>query len=420
MMRICLGMKRIWLCLVSVLLLVACSDEIPENPSQKTEGRTVLSYIVSNNGAGGNLDRYLKNNVRDMYAGIARRGENSTLLVYYRPYAGDAMLEYPSILKFVSDGKGTVNGKPALKGDDLTPGKVIAQAEVYPYKEVGHIATDPEVMTRVLKDMVKMAPSASYGLTMGSHATGWLKGKSVEGRAFGDDNGYSIDIPKLAESLENAFNGQKLDYVLFDACMMANAEVAYELKDVAHYCIASALETPVWGFPYAVIMDDLYSNNIDYQRICDETIAFNKSIPGSEWGTYAAIDCSKIQQLADWVKVALDRNKTVLNSGFDGAVLQYGTGSFKFFSYDVVDFFYNLEGEKSAELAALMNQLVVAKSCLSGDEHSFGNIVIEEDRFCGIGMYFPYRYGKEKWDTYYENSIAWSKAVDWAKYRQLQ
>ena len=37
-------------------------------------------------------------------------------------------------------------------------------------------------------------------------------------------------------------NPQKFDFVLFDACMMGCAEVYYELKDAARYCIASVLD----------------------------------------------------------------------------------------------------------------------------------------------------------------------------------
>lgn len=412
-----IDMKRLWLYLVSVMLLAACSDEIPENPDVKITGRTVMSYIVSNNKAGVNLDRYLKNNVRDMYKGIANRGKASTLLVYYRPCDGDPLIEYPSILKFVSDGRGKVNGKPALRGENLTVAKVIAQAEVHQYKEAGHVATDRKVMARVLKDMVALAPADSYGLAMGSHATGWMPGKSVPARAFGDDNKYSIDIPELAKVLEEAFSGRNLDYVLFDACMMANAEVAYELRNVANYCIGSALETPVDGFPYADIMDELLSDDVDYQEICDLTIAYNEKSPSTDWGTYAAIDCSKMSLLADWVKMALKTNQSKLNSGFERKVMQYGTGDFTNYSFDIVDFFNVLEGSKSPELKALMDDVVVGKSCLAGNEHSLGNIVIDEDRFCGIGMYFPYRNNNVRWDRYFETSIAWAKAVEWSNYR---
>ena len=120
------------------------------------------------------------------------------------------------------------------------------------------IATDPAVMEEVFTDMQKIAPSDSYGLILGSHATGWMKGNSVQSKAFGDDGGYNIDIPDLANVLKKSFS-EKLDFVLFDACMMGNAEVGYELKDVTSHCIASVMETPVYGFPYDQILPYLYT-----------------------------------------------------------------------------------------------------------------------------------------------------------------
>ena len=51
-----------------------------------------------------------------------------------------------------------------------------------------------------------------------------MKGNSVQSKAFGDDGGYNIDIPDLANVLKKSFS-EKLDFVLFDACMMGNAVI---------------------------------------------------------------------------------------------------------------------------------------------------------------------------------------------------
>ena len=400
---------------MSLLLLVSCSDEIPENPVVKDAGRTVLAYIVSNNKAGGNLDADLKKNVCDMYKGLVANKKASNLLVYYRPYPNDESLENPSILKFASDGKGHINGKPALVDRYVRVEDVLAQAEVHPYVDSNHIATDPNVMTKVFKDMIGLAPSKSYGLTFGSHGTGWLEGNSVQTRSFGDDNTYSIDIPELAQALKNAFTNEKVDYILFDACMMANAEVAYELRDVTDYCVGSVLETSVYGFPYEDIMGALFAENVNYQQICDMFIEFNKQ--KKAWGTCAAINCSKMQELADWVKVNLDVYKDVLFTDYLENVQQYGRGRFYGYSYDIVDVFRQMTGQEPDELNKLMDEVVVAKNCLSGEEYIFANLIIDQNRFCGMGMYLPYRINNEYWDTYYTSSLNWAKAVEWTKYR---
>ena len=90
-------------------------------------------------------------------------------------------------------------------------------------------------------------------------------------------------IPELAEVLRTV-NPQKFDFVLFDACMMGCAEVYYELKDAARYCIASVLDIPAAGFPYASVMPYLYENAIkDYLGpICKDYIDYYNY---NGWGT---------------------------------------------------------------------------------------------------------------------------------------
>ena len=422
-------MRKLWLFLISVLLFTACSDEIPE-PEIKQE-RTVLAYLVANNQAG-DLGKYLRRNIVDMYAGLTSLDKPSTLLVYYRPSAYDPLLESlgntpaplnsPSVLKFVSDGKGHVNGKPVVKEVDRTAHSVVSQAEIFPYTEPNHIATDPFTMQKVFTDMKNLSPSDSYGLIMGSHASGWMFGNSVQSKAFGDDAGYSIDIPVLADVLETAFAGDDLEFVLFDACMMGAVEVCYELRDATDYVIGSALETPVDGFPYKNIISTLYQKNVDYQKVCDEFIEHNRISHTAGWGTCAAVDCSKVQQLADWVKKSLPKSQAYWDEDYYTKVQQYGVGSYHYFSFDVVDFFRQQTGEVPAELQAIINQVVIGKQCLSGSEYEFGGLTIDKERFCGIGMYFPYylpsSMNRIGWTEYYEDAIDWYKAVEWNRFRK--
>ena len=243
-------MKKLLLLLLSVFVLVSCSDEIPEEKIPLKSGRTLLAYLISNNNSG-SLDKYLKDNLVDMYSGLSQTTDSCTLIVYYRPYNNDNDgLAGPSLLQYNSDGKGNINNKKSLQGSDLTPSNVISEAYCSTYTEGNHNATDPKTMARVLDQMVKLSPSTNYGLVFGSHGTSWMPGNSVSGRAFGDDAGYNINIPDMADALEEVFSGKQLDFILFDACMMGTAEVAYELKDVTDYLIGAVVETHVYGLPY--------------------------------------------------------------------------------------------------------------------------------------------------------------------------
>lgn len=415
-------MKK-WLYTLLVIVLAACSNEIPEQQPAKRSGRTVLAYLISNSPK--SLEKNLQDNVVDMYMALAEIKDSCTLLVFYRPQEYSSYLDVPTLLCFDTDGRGNINNLPALTGTDLTFESVCQVAQKKEYTMNSQIATDPVVMEEVLKDMQKIAPSDSYGLILGSHATGWMKGTSVPTKAFGDDNGYSIDIPDLADVLKKSFS-EKLDFVLFDACMMGNAEVGYELKDVTSHCIASVMETPALGFPYKQIFSYLYSENIDYSAVCHEFISFNKI--NNAWGTCAVMDCSQMENLASAVKAKLSEWQDALSSVSMQNVQQYGVNSYKYFSYDVLDFFRKL-GRKSgvvkttdlneaiASIQTVLNEAVIAKECIPNPSNS--SFRVDEARFCGIGMYIPKEYNpyvanKTAWNSYYEQSISWYHAAGWA------
>ena len=418
------GMKK-WVYGLLVVLLAACSNEIPEQQPAKRSGRTVLAYLISNNSRNsGSLDTYLRDNVIDMYTALGNMKESCTLLVFYRPYVNDTPLGNPTLMSFYTDGRGNVNNQPALTGTNLSFESICQVAEKKEYTMNSQIATNPTMMEEVFKDMQTAAPSDSYGVIFGSHGTGWMKGNSVLTKAFGDDSGYNIDIPDLANVLKNSFT-KKLDFVLFDACMMGTAEVCYELKDVTSHCVGSVLETPVYGFPYDQLLPYLYADSVDYSAVCHEFISFNKT--NNLWGTCAAVDCSQMDNLAEAVKTKLLEWKEALPSVSLENVQQYGV-SYQYFSYDVLDFFRELgrkhgvaETDLNTEIASVqsvLNQAVIAKECLAGPEYEFDGLTVDDARFCGIGMYIPGEYNryvtnKTSWNSYYTQSIAWYRAAGW-------
>lgn len=416
-------MKK-WLYTLLVVVLAACSNEIPEQQPAKRSGRTVLAYLISNNKAG-SLDTYLRDNVIDMYIALGNMKESCTLLVFYRPYTSDTPLSNPTLMSFYTDGRGNVNNQPVLSGDNLTFEAVCQIAQKKEYTMNSQIATDPVVMEEVFKDMQKVAPSDSYGLILGSHASGWMKGNSVQSKAFGDDDGYNIDIPDLANVLKKSFS-EKLDFVLFDACMMGTAEVGYELRETTSYCIASVMETPVYGFPYDQILPYLYSENVDYSAVCHEFISFNKI--KDAWGTCAVMDCSQMENLASTVKAKLSEWEDALSSVSMQNVQQYGVGTFQYFSYDVLDFFRELGGksgvaetdldEAISSIQTVLDEVVIAKECIPNPSYPNTIFSVDETRFCGIGMYIPEEYNpyvanKTAWNDYYKQSISWYHAAGW-------
>lgn len=382
-----------------------------------------MAYLISNNKSG-SLDRNLKQNLVDLYSGLAQTTDSCTLLVYYRPYVdkdGNSLdtdgLQAPSLLQFNSDGKGNINGKKSLQGNDLTPAKVIGEAFCSKYTDKNHNATDPKQMLRVLGDMIKLSPSTNYGLIFGSHGTSWMKGNAVSGRSFGDDAGYNINIPEMANVLAEAFSGKQLDFILFDACMMATAEVCYELKDVTDYLIGAVVETHTAGHPYDVILPKMYGDAIPYNEICKDYIDYSREL--GAWGTCSAIDCSKMDELANWVSTNLELYSGKFASLDKDAIQQYGARyDYEYFSFDIVDFFKTInDGVIPDGLQDVMNKVVVVKGGLFGKDYKvIGSLELDENRYCGLGMYFPYKVSNSSWNSYYE-TLSWYRAVGWENYK---
>ena len=361
-------MKRLLYLCVTIAMLASCSNEIPEQEEAAFNGRTILAYLVANNSAK-NLDEDLKTNILWMYQNMATDSDSCKLLVYYRPNQNDELLAEPSILEFISDGKGHINGRSALSTEEFSD--VFGEATVLKtYIETeGYNATDPEVMMQVFRDMQTAAPSQSYGLIFGSH----------------------------------------LDFILLDACMMGSVEVAYELRNVADYCIASVMETPASGFPYHRMFHYLSDADVDYQRICTAFTDYYQS----GWGTCAAIDCSRLDNLADAVAGELQNHAADISTLDYQNIQQYGASSYRNFSFDIGDFFRQLNGGTiPASIQTALDQAVIAKSCISGKYSYLPEV--DADRFCGIGMFFPEYTGvRSSWEDYYRTSISWYQAVGW-------
>ena len=404
-------MRKLFLYIVSLFILTGCSDEIPEHERPVQSKRAILAYLIANN----DLDTDIMNNVVWMYESLAQSQDSCSLAIYYKPSSNNSYnngyLKETQILTFFTDGHGQINGQPALEGSDITTGNVVEQA--LKYTAVPGTATDPDVMQANLQAMADIIPAESYGLIFGSHATSWMPAEEnpfISTKSFGQDGSAynSINIPEFADVLEASFPGN-LDFVLFDACMMQTAEVCYELRNATHYCIASVMATPTEGFPYHLILDDLYQEDIDFDKLCEDVINFNKSETKGKWGTYAVVDCEQMDTFASAVKDQIDQHASALENLSLHSIQQYGIESFSYFSFDVEDIIRQLNGgEVPTSFQQILDQTVLAKSCITN--HSVFRV--DEDRYCGMGMYIPDAVpGNTRWNDYYRSAISWYQTV---------
>ncbi len=408
-------MKKFLFYVISVLMLAACSDDTPGlTPAEKNE-RTILAYLAANN----NLDGYIQQNVIWMYQGLARQKKQSTLVIYYKPSSSNPSIRQAEILVYKTDGYGNINNQPALADSLQNFRNIVAQADVH--TAIAGVSTDAAVMEANLKEMQTIAPALSYGLLFGSHATGWLEGEPVHNSgistfSIGVDGVYVINLPEFAQTMERSFSNSTLDYIAFDACMMGTTEVCYELRNATHYCLVSAMETPADGIPYHRLMDDLFSANVNWTSVCSNIISYNRS--EGLWGTFAAVDCTKMEELAEAVKNQLTTHIEELNALDYTTIQQFGVTSsyasdFKYFSFDVAEVIKALNGGSlPQDFKQILDETVVAQDCIDTFNQWPYDIITDKDKFCGIGMYLPTLVNRS-WNNYYRSSIAWYKAAGW-------
>lgn len=236
--------KVITFIIASLFIFTACSDD----PVQKTDPdyiepvypkRTVLLYI----GADNSLNDFWRNNLEEIKKGALNGNLNGNHLVVYV----DPRFEKPSLLKIRELKDGTV------RADTLM---------VYPND---HNSASPQIIREVIDYVLDKYPAETYGLGLWSHGSGWLpENAELMTRSFGDDNGNVMEI----NDLKNAIPDNTFDYIFFDACYMACAEVAYALKDKTKEIMASSTEIMGTGYPYSPMLKYFFTDTPELDKAC--------------------------------------------------------------------------------------------------------------------------------------------------------
>ena len=198
--------------------------------------------------------------------------------------------------------------------------------------------TSRQWLTSLFSEVMTLAPASRYGMVVGCHGLAWVpvqgqrnarKRLGSQERIDEEDNLYKeeridkegepndlmhfevqgpvttrfiggtypetqIETTDLADAMADA--GFHTEYILFDACYMSSVEVAYKLKDVTHYLIASPTEVLSYGFPYITMGKHLLGTP-NYKGIADSFISFYSSY-NLPYGTVAVTDCTQLDALA--------------------------------------------------------------------------------------------------------------------------
>lgn len=345
--------------LIIPLLLSACwkeeADHIPVLPN-----RTILFYMAGDNSLGDETQEKI-----DALAAAWNVGGNSHLLVYQ-----DRGEEYmPRLLevKTGADGKGTVEVLEEYKDENSASAGVFA---------------------RVLNDMLRYCPGSDYGLVVFSHSSGWLPtGTFAQPRSVVTDRDTEFDLIDFARAIPNG----QFRFIVFESCLMAGAEVAYELKDKTGYILASSAEILSPGFMplYGGMLEKFYKATPDLTGFAREYYEYCNRLSGdSRSATVSVISTAGLASLKSLLARAesnVEHWEWVERDGiqhFDRRAKDY--------------LFYDLEGYVKAigtpdeinELAGILEGSVLYKAAteefMPGDKYGYAI-----SQHCGMTIYIP-------------------------------
>lgn len=368
--------------------LVALSSCVKlDTPRPQSFSRTVLLYLACD---GNGLQWYAEGDLANLVRGYLpiRTDKDEALLVFY-----DDGSENPALHRYYVTSEGLV------------------YKELVKLYDSGFNSADTDNLKRVLDDVEYFYPSERRGLILWSHGTGWLppgyyanpkEGRSVS-KSFAQEAGCEMDIRDLADVLTRHY-----EFILFDSCLMATVEVAYQLREKTDYLIASCAEILVDGFPYSTIGQDFFYDHTGkgpaaLQDICKQYYDFyNAQTGANRTATVSLIDCSKLDELAAVSRKIFAAHKADMPLVNPSAVQHYYTGN-KHWFYDLTDYVKQFATESElSEFKAAMDRCVLSKYAT---EWILG--VVQVRTHSGLSTYIPIE------NATYLNS--YYKTLDWTQ-----
>ena len=420
-------MAKVRLILVSLLTLLFCSCErdgldvtLSVGPYGKESRRVLLMYAAGFNTLSGDI-WYNMNTMQGGY--LPGKGRNEDVVLAFSHLTKGNRRIYnsetaPVLVRLYND-------HGATRLDTL---------RTWP---VGTPVANKEVMTDVFNWVREQFPAAGYGAIMSSHATGYLPEdyyedpKKYEGRDRGSSTSWSPRLRTFGqEYFDKGTQSQemelkdlaaaipyKLDYLIFDACLMGTVEVAWELRNVCSYLAASPCEIPAAGFDFQNLVEHLLKPVPDVQAVCQDYFAAyeNSTTYGA---TVTLVDCSRMDRLAATCRELFERYRSGIRNldGKNVQVYDRRVDSKNYFAFFDLKDMVREAGASEADLAALQAALDEA---IVFEAHTSKFISVKLDRVCGLAMYLPaypdYRrdsyHGTFFLDGFYQENIAWNQAT---------
>ena len=373
---------------ISVLLIAtlfaSCHHDDPaDDPEPLTNvHRTVLVYQVAQNSLG---------------VAAYQRADSVEMMKAYKDVPANGRL-----LLFIDDAN-----NPRIYQIDATT----SEPRLVRQWATDEVSTSPTFFRSVLEWVQQFSPSDEYGLVMWSHATGWptVKERTVarlksfgidDGRSMGTDTGTELDIDDMASAMEAA--NLHARFVFFDCCLMGGVEVAYALRNVTDYIIASPTPTPANGANYThLIQSGLFSeapDDIARTYLADVSDPLQKS-DYSDYGlVISSVRTAALPNLAEAFQQALPHSTAAGAESVDmTGVLAYQTYSSNYYyrphNYDALQALSRLfSGDDLQRVSAALNATLSFKGTTGrfwAGPGSWTYRDVDTTNYCALSLFVP-------------------------------
>jgi len=278
---------------------------------------------------------------------------------------------------------------------------------------------DPDTLENFLRFCFNSYPADHYALIIWDHGSG-IFGACVDDTTGSDAILYVDEIQSAIKNAANAY-GESIDIIAFDCCLMGMIEVAYELRNLCDYFIASEETIPWDGFDYEPIIALVNANSsISAKSFAMGIIDAYSTEYAAEQGTcLSLIDQQQLLKTIPLVKNLVGNlTHAITNYEYSYIIIMFARRNSRIFSDGVfVDFQHFLE-------------MLILNTELPGLEETCEQLLVQLEKIIlynwqhnsflgtanGLSIFFPITtYQLPTGAMYdYANKTRWFAGLDWS------
>lgn len=415
---------KVLLGISAALTLTSCDIEWFGNKTPDHYNRVMLLYSAGYN----NLSSYLKGDIEEIKRGALPTSKDDDVVLVYSHFPNNYDYNTPTSPTLV---RLTSTKDNKVKVDTLV---------IFPDNSISASADQIET---VLNRVNEIFPAQSYGMIFSSHATGYLPAGYYQNpdddsdlvefsiftgrrmtavpyvepeydpslpmvKSIGQDQvgssdsaiSYEINLNDFADAIPI-----KLDYLLFDACLMGGIEVAYELKEKVGKIGFSQTEVLAEGFCYESLTTHLLGGEtIDLVSVCSDYFNQYEVQTGVyQSATISLIDCTKLSPLTEVCTDLFERYRDKIATLDPNRVQRfYRSGRHWFYDLESILINAGISDEELKNLHSALDNCVIYKAHTPKFMSDF-----DIHTFSGFSMYLPCN-GSLSLDEFYK-TLEWNK-----------